>query len=199
MRQQINIILNCQLFELLQDRYPELLTPEQLAIAFEEVHSLLQEVTDGAESFSDKYRVLTFVTTFVNGINTRSKDKLIKRTVKILKGCLAAELELLQKHLLYPSLFVPAPAHTSSPLHWNVDKYTRRDLIELISALGASDAIVDDHGKPVSYVQLVKHISEKLNSPISVKMAYKERDYITNYKHNPTAFLEQLVKSLANN
>lgn len=199
MRQQINVILNCQLFEMLQDRYPELLTSNQLAIAFEEVHALLQEVTDGAESFSDKYRVLTFVTAFVNGINPRPKDVLVKRTIKILKECIKAELELLQKHLIYPSLFAQRQKQTSSPLYWNNDKYTKRDLIELVSALGASGAIVDSEGKPISYIQLIKLVSSKLNSPISDKYAYKERDYVTNIKHNPTAFLEKLVRSLENN
>ena len=86
MRQQINVILNCQLFEMLQDRHPELLTSNQLTTAFEEVHALLQEVTDGVESFSDKYRVLTFVTAFVNGINPRPKDELVKRTQGVHKS-----------------------------------------------------------------------------------------------------------------
>lgn len=200
MRQQINVILNCQLFEMLQDRYPELLTSNQLETAFEEVHALLQEVTDGAESFSDKYRVLTFVTAFVNGINPRPKDVLVKRTIKILKECIKAELELLQKHLIYPSLFAPRPDQSASPsLYWNNDKYTKRDLIELVSALGASGAIVDSSGKPISYIQLIKLVSSKLNSPISDKYAYKERDYVTNIKHNSTAFLEKLVRSLENN
>lgn len=196
MRQRIHVILNCQLFELLRGRNLEQLTSEQLRDAFEELQSLLQEVTDGKIPYSEKYRILTFVTAYVNGINAPPKGCPAKSVIKILKECVKGENELLQSRILYPSLFTQQQEITISPLHWNISKFSKRDLIELVSALFASDAIVDSSGNSISYTQLIKHISERLNIPISAKSAYKERDYIINIKQNPSAFIEQLARSL---
>lgn len=197
MRQRIHVILNCQLFEFLKNSNPEQISSEQLESAFDEIHSLLQEVTDGASSYSEKFRILTVVTAHVNGINAPPKDTRTKHAIKVLKECLKGELELLNKHALYPSLFEQPAETTPSPLHWNINKFTKRDLIELASALFASGAIVDSSGGPISYSQLIKHLSEKLNTPISSKSAFKERDYILNVKQNTSAFIDQLARSLA--
>ena len=145
----------------------------------------------------EKFRILTVVTAHVNGINAPPKDTRTKHAIKVLKECLKGELELLNKHALYPSLFEQPAETTPSPLHWNINKFTKRDLIELASALFASGAIVDSSGSPISYSQLIKHLSEKLNTPISSKSAFKERDYILNVKQNTSAFIDQLARSLA--
>lgn len=56
-----------------------------------------------------------------------------------------------EKRLTFPELFTPVLPSEKSPFHWNLDKFTKRDLLELLTALCHAEAIVDDRGKPATY------------------------------------------------
>ena len=98
--------------------------------------------------------------------------------------------------LTFPELFTPVLPGEKSPFHWNLDKFTKRDLLELLTALCRAEAIVDDRGKPAAYARVVSSVAERLHLSISESSAYNERDTILNIKRNPAAFISHLVTCL---
>ena len=101
-----------------------------------------------------------------------------------------------EKRLTFPELFTPVLPGEKSPFHWNLDKFTKRDLLELLTALCRAEAIVDDRGKPAAYARVVSSVAERLHLSISESSAYNERDTILNIKRNPAAFISHLVTCL---
>ena len=101
-----------------------------------------------------------------------------------------------EKRLTFPELFTPVLPGENSPFHWNLDKFTKRDLLELLTALCRAEAIVDDRGKPAAYARVVSSVAERLHLSISESSAYNERDTILNIKRNPAAFISHLVTCL---
>lgn len=116
----------------------------------------------------------------------------IKRARANLRTCIAQN----EKRIIYPELFSQTSAPPPSPLHWNSDKFSKRDLIELLTALENANVIIDEVGKPIPFTHIVEQFSHLLNVPISSKYAFKERDYILNIKYRTTAFLDQISASL---
>lgn len=100
------------------------------------------------------------------------------------------------QRLSFPDLFTPTRSAERSPLHWNLEKFTKRDLLELLTALCRAEAIVDDRGKPAAYARVVSSVAERLHLSISESSAYNERDTILNIKRNPAAFISHLVTCL---
>jgi hypothetical protein len=76
---------------------------------------------------------------------------LVKRAKANLRTCIAQN----EKRLTFPELFSPLSLPVLSPLHWDISKFTKRDLIELITALEAANAVIDDAGNPMPFTRLV--------------------------------------------
>lgn len=117
---------------------------------------------------------------------------LLKRAKANLRTCIAQN----EKRLTFPELFTPLSPPTRSPYRWN-DKFTKRDLIELATALEAIQAVVDSNGKPASFTQLIEHFSFSFNLSISSKTAYNEREYIRNVRRKSSEFIHQLEQALS--
>lgn len=98
-----------------------------------------------------------------------------------------------EKRLTNPDLFVPLQSAARSPLYWN-SKYTKRDLIELISALDLVMAAVDAHGRETPFKRLVEAFSSLFN--VSLDYAYKERKEIEYRTDGNTSFVRLLFDEL---
>ena len=118
---------------------------------------------------------------------------LIKRAKANLRTCIAQN----EKRLTFPELFSPTIPPPSSPLHWNTSKFSKRDLIELASALYASQAVVDNDGRPISFIQLAQSLASTMNIQFPNNTIYNEREYIRSVKRNTTAFISQLASALS--
>lgn len=177
--------------------------PNYLLSSYQDFKSLLLSVSDGEPNYRNKFRtiktlheVLSFRVENVkfkqdHGANIQAFASMALRQVVV-------ELELLEKQLQYPELFAStASTQQPSPLHWDTSKFTKRDLIELITALEASNAIIDNLGNPISFTQLVESFSHLLNTPFTTKYAYKERDYILNFRGRAALFTDALSASLS--
>lgn len=116
----------------------------------------------------------------------------LKRAKANLRTCIAQN----EKRLTYPELFSPTISPPRSPLYWN-NKFHKRDLIELATALETTQAILDDSGKPASFTKLIEHFSSAFNLPITTKFAFNERDYIRNVRRNSAEFIQYLNKALS--
>lgn len=117
---------------------------------------------------------------------------LLKRAKANLRTCIAQN----EKRLTFPELFSPTIPPPRYSLHWS-DKFHRRDLIELVSALETTQAILDDSGKPASFTKLIEYFSFAFNLPITIKSAFNERDYIRNVRRNSAEFIQLLGKALS--
>ncbi len=101
-----------------------------------------------------------------------------------------------EKRLTFPDLFIPVRSPESSPFRWNLEKFTKRDLLELLTALCRAEALIDERGRPAAYARVVASVSKRLRLSISESSAYNERDIILNIKRNPAAFISHLVTCL---
>lgn len=110
--------------------------------------------------------------------------KLAHRRVK-------AEQLLLERRINHPELFV-SYAHKSE-LYWG-DKFVKRCLLELISALYYIGAVVDKYGKPIEFRPLVRGFESMLN--IDLSLAYKERDKLMVRGNKATFFLDFMTERL---
>lgn len=96
----------------------------------------------------------------------------IRRAVNFTKTAISHN----EKRLTYTELFSPITPTAKSPLHWNLQKFSKRDLIELLSALDLVMAVVDERGHPVAFKNITESFSTLFN--IDLKYAYKERKEI---------------------
>ena len=114
---------------------------------------------------------------------------LVKRAKTNLRTCIAQN----EKRLTFPELFTPLSPPTRSPYRWN-DKFTKRDLIELATALEATQAILADNGKPISFAELISNLEQLFN--ITLSNPYKERDLILQRKKCITDFTARMVRAI---
>ncbi|WP_141682434.1 hypothetical protein [Alistipes sp. CHKCI003] len=80
-----------------------------------------------------------------------------------------------------------------------MEKFTKRDLLELLTALCRAEALIDERGRPAAYARVVASVSKRLRLSISESSAYNERDIILNIKRNPAAFISLLSACLMEN
>lgn len=122
------------------------------------------------------------------------KNELICLLVKRAKANLRTAIAQNEKRLTFPELFSPVVPQQYSHLHWNTDKLTKRDLIELLTALELTHAIVGDDGKPTSFAELISTFEKLLN--VSLPKPYKERDLILVRKKCVTDFTARLMRAI---
>ena len=99
-----------------------------------------------------------------------------------------AELELLK---FQPKLPLKPQARQQSQFNWS-EKFTKRDLIELLTSLDQIGAIVDVNGKKISYSLLVETFEKMLNLELS--KSYNIRTEVLSRKIKCTDFLNRLTK-----
>lgn len=149
--------------------------------------------------YRDLYRSLAHILTYLeltrdsitpSSLGSNVKIQYLNAASKIVK----AEQAILERSLVYPSII---PKQTPTPnipvLNWNKE-FTKRDLIELITALEYIGAINDSTGRGVPFSLLVSISETMLN--ITLPNAYKIREEVLSRKTKPTDFLNRLVNAL---
>ncbi len=177
--------------------------PNYLLTAYTDFKTQLLSVSDDEHNYRGKFRTIKSLRELLElhiqserfqnerGENIQAFASLALRQV-------AVELDLLEKQLQYPDLFtLTANSPQPSPLHWNTNKFSKRDLIELASALYASQAVVDNDGRPISFIQLAQGLASTMNIQFPNNTIYNEREYIRSVKRNTTAFISQLASALS--
>lgn len=175
--------------------------PNYLLSSYQDFKSLLLSVSDGEHNYRNKFRTIKSLRELLElhiqserfrnerGTNIQTFASLALRQVSV-------ELDLLEKQLQYPDLFTltdKSSTRSSSSLVWNTKTYTKRDLIELITALTDAGAILSPNGNSIAFATAVKEFASFLNITISTSQAYNERENIKSIKHNPASFTEKLV------
>ena len=115
------------------------------------------------------------------------------RYIVAAKRIVESELSLLNERVVHPSLFQPPRKNDIPDLFWS-SEFTKRDLVELLSALEYLGPILNAVGKYAPFSVLVAFAEKTLN--VSLPNAYKIREEVLNRKTKSTDFLERLIDAL---
>lgn len=99
----------------------------------------------------------------------------------------------MNERVVHPSLFQPTRKNDIPDLFWS-SEFTKRDLVELLSALEYLGPILNAVGKYAPFSVLVAFAEKTLN--VSLPNAYKIREEVLNRKTKSTDFLERLIDAL---
>ena len=120
---------------------------------------------------------------------TQSTQKYITAAIAVLES----ELHLLNERIDHPSLFQPPASIRKYDFHLS-KRYTKHDLIELLSSIECADAFVDSKGDTIPYVKLVAAFEELL--AIKLSNPFNKRAKVLDRKVRTTKFLRVLQESL---
>lgn len=175
--------------------------PNYLLTAYTDFKTQLLTVSDDEHNYRGKFRTIKSLRELLE-LHIKSerfqneRGENIQAFASLALKQVVVELDLLEKQLQYPDLFSLTDKSSSShmsPLAWNTKSHSKRDLIELITALTDAGAILSSDGNSVAFATIVKEFASFLNVSISTSQAYNERDNIKSIKQNPASFTEKLV------
>lgn len=106
---------------------------------------------------------------------------------------LESELHLLNERINHPSLFQPPASIKGYDLHLS-KRYTKHDLIELLSSVDCADVFVDSKGDAVPFSKLIALCEELLD--IKLPNPFNSRAKVLDRKIKTTKFLRVLQESL---
>lgn len=115
------------------------------------------------------------------------------RYVTAAKRIIESELRLLNDRIEHPTLFQTLHKNDIPDLFWS-SEFSKRDLVELLSALEYLGPILNAVGKYAPFSVLVTFAEKTLN--VSLPNAYKIREEVLNRKRKSTDFLERLIEAL---
>lgn len=158
------------------------------------------EVCDNTVDYKQLFRILTHTQVRLemsHPLRTRAKSTAgevsTARYIAAAKRIVESELSLLNERIVHPSLFQPPRKNDIPDLFWS-SGFTKRDLVELLSALEYLGPILNAVGKYAPFSMLVTFAERTLN--ISLPNAYKIREEVLNRKTKSTDFLERLIEAL---
>lgn len=200
-------ILQCRFMRTLLRGQKHDYDPNYLLSSYQEFKSLLLSISDDEQNYREKFRTMQSLRKILESQMQSSRfqnerGENIKWFATQALNQISVELDLLDKQLQYPVLFTPATRSSkpqTSPLYWNTDKFSKRDLIELVAAMAEIGVILDDKREPLSFTKLIEHISTFFNLQISTKSAFNERDYIRNIRCNAVEFTKKLNEAFKKN
>lgn len=173
---------------------------EELGSAYNEFLHTVIEVCDSTPDYKQLFRILTHTQVRLGILHpVRKRVKSVtgeipaSRYIAAAKRIVESELNLLNERIIHPSLF-QLPRNNDIPdLFWS-SEFSKRDLVELLSALEYLGPILNAVGKYAPFSVLVTFAEKTLN--VSLPNAYKIREEVLNRKRKSTDFLERLIEAL---
>lgn len=174
---------------------------EELQSTYDDFVRTVIEVSDNTADYKRLFRILTHTQARLELLHpartTRLKSTECEisptRYIAAAKRIVESELRLLNERIVHPSLFQPPRKNDIPDLFWS-SEFTKRDLVELLSALEYLGPILNAVGKYAPFSVLVAFAEKTLN--ISLPNAYKIREEVLNRKTKSTDFLERLIDAL---
>lgn len=173
---------------------------EELESAYDDFVRTVIEVCDNTTDYKLLFRILTHTQVRLEMLypsRTRVKSNAgevsASRYIVAAKRIVESELSLLNERVVHPSLFQPPRKNDIPDLFWS-SEFTKRDLVELLSALEYLGPILNAVGKYAPFSVLVAFAEKTLN--VSLPNAYKIREEVLNRKTKSTDFLERLIDAL---
>ena len=156
--------------------------------AFDEFTLVVASIVDDSTlGYKQHYRILSYIHSMLLARKSGSNHSAYT-TAAI--HFIQSELELLKEARIHLPKQLP---RQPSQIHWS-EKLTKRDLIELLTALDQTEAIVDASGKKISYSSLIETFEQLLNLDLS--KSYNIRSEVLSRKIKCTDFLNRLTKAV---
>ena len=154
--------------------------------AFDEFTLVVASIPDdGVLGYKQHYRILSYIHSILWAQkSSRNHSTYITAAIHFIQS----ELELLKEARIQSS---KQPSRQASHFYWS-EKLTKRDIIELLTALDQIGAIVDASDKKISYSSLVETFEQLLNLDLS--KSYNIRSEVLSRKIKCTDFLNRLTK-----
>lgn len=156
--------------------------------AFDEFTSVVSSISDDHTlDYKQHYRILSYIhSLFLARKSGGNHSTYTTAAIHFVQS----ELELLKEARIHSP---KQPSRQPSQFHWS-EKLTKRDLIELLTALDQIEAIVNASGKKISYSSLVEIFEQLFNLDLS--KCYNIRTEVLSRKIKCTDFLNRLTKAV---
>ena len=192
----MNELVNSKLFRLLS--VSDSFDRAEIESAYDAFVRQVIEVCDNTADYKLLFRTLTLTQIRLGMLRpARNRTKVAKsdigRYIVAAERIIESELRLLHERIEHPTLFQPSLRNDIPDLHWS-SEFTKRDLVELLSALEYLGPILNAMGKYAPFSVLVAFAEKTLN--VSLPNAYKIREEVLNRKTKSTDFLERLIDAL---
>ena len=194
----MNALVDSKLFRLLS--VSDSFDRAEVESAYDDFLRTVIEVCDNTTDYKLLFRILTHTQVRLEMLypsRTRVKSNAgevsASRYIAAAKRIVESELCLLNERVVHPSLFQPPRKNDIPDLFWS-SEFTKRDLVELLSALEYLGPILNAVGKYAPFSVLVAFAEKTLN--VSLPNAYKIREEVLNRKTKSTDFLERLIDAL---
>ena len=192
----MNELVNSKLFRLLS--VSDSFDRAEIESAYDAFVRQVIEVCDNTADYKQLFRTLTLTQIrlgMLRPARNRTKDAKtdVGRYIVAAERIIESELRLLHERIEHPTLFQPSLRNDIPDLHWS-SEFTKRDLVELLSALEYLGPILNTFGKYAPFSVLVAFAEKTLN--VSLPNAYKIREEVLNRKTKSTDFLERLIEAL---
>lgn len=192
----MNELVNSKLFRLLS--VSDSFDRAEIESAYDAFVRQVIEVCDNTADYKQLFRTLTLTQIRLGMLRpARNRTKVAKsdigRYIVAAERIVESELRLLHERIEHPTLFQPSLRNDIPDLHWS-SEFTKRDLVELLSALEYLGPILNTFGKYAPFSVLVAFAEKTLN--VSLPNAYKIREEVLNRKTKSTDFLERLIEAL---
>ncbi|WP_099463891.1 RteC domain-containing protein [Parabacteroides provencensis] len=156
--------------------------------AFDEFTLVVASIVDDSTlGYKQHYRILSYIHSMLLARKSGGNHSAYT-TAGI--HFIQSELELLKEARIQSP---KQPSRQASHFHWS-EKLTKRDLIELLTALDQTEAIVDASGKKISYSSLVEIFEHLFN--LNLSKSYNIRTEVLSRKIKCTDFLNRLTKAV---
>lgn len=174
---------------------------ENLSNGYENFKKSLVQLREKEPCLPELMRTLDYARIELIAIEAILEAKEIKNSLAI-SYCIKAinlidcELRILMLSLSHPHFsYKEELCDVSSPLFWS-DKYTKTDLVEILTALCSAGAIILRNGSPANMTVVVQVFEKVLNTKI--KNADTMRWYALNRKIKLTNFIDTLKTAMLN-
>lgn len=189
-----------ELFKIISSNKAKYIQKEQLQNAYDDFVNQLETVVQDMQDYQKQYRMLATIHNELalyfaiqRNADHRQKNLAVSEQIAIAERQVEVEQSLLEEHCAHPERFIEANTTTKRSFVWS-EKYSKRDLMELVIALDKADAVKDMHGQKVAFKTLVDATSHSFSVDLS-KM-YRIREEILSRKIKSTAFLDILRHSI---
>ena len=120
-----------------------------------------------------------------------SNKLIVRQTLKVCE--FATDLQQ-DNHIFLPTNPIASQTSKKYPLYWNTSKFSKADIVSLLTALDAVEAVVDKDGRRIPFNHLAQVFENTLN--VQLPRIHKARYDLLGRGDSRLKFLRLLLKLL---
>nr|DAH08093.1 MAG TPA: RteC protein [Caudoviricetes sp.] len=148
---------------------------------------------DSIFDYKQLFRELTFAIVQLKLLYPEAAEDVTQKYITAAIALLESELHLLSERINHPALFQPPASIKGYDIHLS-KRYTKHDLIELLSSVDCADVFVDSKGDVIPFSKLTALFEDLLD--IKLSNPFNKRAKVLDRKIKTTKFLRVLQESL---